>query len=447
MIKRRVDILPHSRLSLNIDNRKRLLPHRASRGTRLIEVKPRHLSIHVRNRILFTRRRQRHLHNQRLRCRSKIKHANQPTPFNRLRIPRPGPRRSKPLVLNRHRFTIVKRMSPQRLRESNRKIKLSPRSPPSCLPHTRHRAIRAQTDARPQHLARIVIDRRPQIHQQMRRNSRGKRIAMNANPRRRRHLSPHLIVVQRHRVVARLSLLRLMPEPRAIARASLIDLARLQPHLTRDRLYQHIAKIRMPRAGKVSMRKPQDRRVFIPITRRPLIALLEGPYLRIRAKLHHAKRNCRPRKRMPLRPRPNHRVDRRVRITRLSNQRTPCRSHQRQRRQQAHPQSTRSTHHLQQRASTDALRSHRRIRNTSGEDNRSPSRHDAGCPIFAALLRLRWASRESATALAQTPTTFTPVKEPAPAAPAQSPSAESRSSPRLSDTAAHRDKTSPPDSP
>ena len=110
-------------------------------------------------------------------------------------------------------------------------------------------------------------------------------------------------------------------ETRAIARLGLLRIARLQRNVVAaDRHQEHIAKIAVARAGKMRMREAENRRVFVAISGRPLIALLEGPNLRVGRQLHHAERRGRTRKRMSLRASTDQRVDQLEGIGRLGEE-------------------------------------------------------------------------------------------------------------------------------
>src|ERR1700721_1480634 len=61
----------------------------------------------------------------------------------------------------------------------------------------------------------------------------------------------------------------------------------------------------------MGVKKAEERRVFIAISRSPLVTLLEWPNLRVRRQLHHPKRYRRSRKRMPVRSCANERINQR----------------------------------------------------------------------------------------------------------------------------------------
>src|SRR5947209_19576210 len=83
-------------------------------------------------------------------------------------------------------------------------------------------------------------------------------------------------IPQDHAVISRFGVFRCMGETGAIPSLGLLRIARLQRHgLAADGHNQYIAKVAVPRTREMRVREPQDRRVFIAITGRPFIALLE----------------------------------------------------------------------------------------------------------------------------------------------------------------------------
>src|SRR3546814_2989406 len=81
---------------------------------------------------------------------------------------------------------------------------------------------------RPEDLARIIIERRAEVEQQMRVLARGEAVTVDADARARGEFGADAAVGQRHRIIAGARLLGLMVEPLAIARTGLGGIARIR---------------------------------------------------------------------------------------------------------------------------------------------------------------------------------------------------------------------------
>ena len=107
----------------------------------------------------------------------------------------------------------------------------------------------------------------------------------------------------------------LMGEAVTISRLRTLWIARLQWHIVAaDWSQQHIAQITVTCSRKMRMREAEDRGVFVSISRRPLVALLEGANLGVRGELHHSERRRGPRKGVALRPGADQGIDQLERI-------------------------------------------------------------------------------------------------------------------------------------
>ena len=108
--------------------------------------------------------------------------ATSPRPSRKMTSSRREPRRERRVVL-RFGLTVVNLAADRFARESHREIQLPARSPTAGFAIPCHRTIRANAQPRPEHLARIVVDDRTQIHEKMSGLALGKRVAMQTDTR------------------------------------------------------------------------------------------------------------------------------------------------------------------------------------------------------------------------------------------------------------------------
>src|SRR3546814_1570774 len=116
------------------------------------------------------------------------------------------------------------------------------------------RAVGAQMQPRPEDLARIIIERRAEVEQQMRVLARGEAVTVDADARARGEFGADAAVGQRHRLIAGARLLGLMVEPLAIARTGLGGIARIALdaiHGTAPPHAEDAAAVRMGRAPEL----------------------------------------------------------------------------------------------------------------------------------------------------------------------------------------------------
>src|SRR5262245_44753648 len=116
------------------------------------------------------------------------------------------PRRKRRVVFRLRLLAVVDFVTDRLAGETHGEIQLPTRRPATGFPVTCYRSIWTYPDARPQHLARVVINDRPQVDEYMSRLTSGEGVAMQPDTGSRSQLRANVIVRQGHCVIARLRL-------------------------------------------------------------------------------------------------------------------------------------------------------------------------------------------------------------------------------------------------
>jgi hypothetical protein len=143
---------------------------------------------------------------------------------------------------------IEEGMAFERRREAHREIELAPRRPAARLAETGKRAVGAKVQPRPENLARIIIERRAQVEQQVRVLARGEAVAVDADARACGEFGADAAIGERDGIIAGARLFGRMVEPLAITRAGLFRIARIELEVTDLRHDKDVAEVRMARA-------------------------------------------------------------------------------------------------------------------------------------------------------------------------------------------------------
>src|ERR1700710_558820 len=123
-------------------------PQPLGRRTDAVEVKGRHLRIHVRDSVLFAYRRKSYLHDDGIGRGSEVEDGFQSSPFYALGIFRRSSRGPESAVGRRILFPAIERVTRHCRGKANCEIELSSRSPASRLSHPGHGSVPADTYAR-----------------------------------------------------------------------------------------------------------------------------------------------------------------------------------------------------------------------------------------------------------------------------------------------------------
>ena len=292
VVERRVEGLIHRGRGLDVDGAQGLLPGGLGAGALGVEVEARLVAGQVGDRPVLAGGRQRHLHGQRPVDLAKVEHPHEATALNLGAVVGRAARLSE-AVIGDVLLGIPERLADQRAIELDGEEQLAPRSPAARLAIAGDHAVGRHPQARPQHLARIVVDRGPQVDQHLGAVALREGVAVQAGAQARRQLGAHAAVAQGDGVVARLGDLGVVAVARAVARARLVGFARLQLGLARNRGQQDVAEVGVAGAREVGVREAQDRRVAEAIAGGAGIALLEGQDVGVGAQLHHAERHDR----------------------------------------------------------------------------------------------------------------------------------------------------------
>ena len=137
--------------------------------------------------------------------RLKIEHRDDAPALDRLRILRRGSGSLEAAIFGRRRIAVIQAVLLCGSREAHREVELSPRRPSAGLAHACYGAVVANPQARPEHFAGIVIDRRTKIEQNMRRLARGVGVSMNTDTSTGSQLGMNAVVEQINRIVAGLA--------------------------------------------------------------------------------------------------------------------------------------------------------------------------------------------------------------------------------------------------
>ena len=145
--------------------------------------------------------------------------------------------------------------------------------------------------AGPEDLAGIIVQRRAQIDDDVRRLS-PKCVAVHADAGAGGKFGAHAVIVQHDRVIAGAGGLAGVIEGRAIPGMPDRRVAGIHLHvIARDGHYQHVTEIGMARPGEVRVAEPLDGRVFVAIAGGVSVALADlATGIRVGAELHHAER-------------------------------------------------------------------------------------------------------------------------------------------------------------
>jgi hypothetical protein len=140
-------------------------------------------------------------------------------------------------------------------------------------------------------------------------------VAVDADPRPRRHLRADLRIVERHGVIAGMRDFRRVREPRAIAGTRSGGIAWIERDGgARYRHHQHVAEIGMACPRKMRVAEALDGRIVVAIARRMAVAFADlATRVGVGAELHHAERRAGTGEGMPLPARADERIGRIVR--------------------------------------------------------------------------------------------------------------------------------------
>src|SRR5882724_1757928 len=125
-------------------------------------------------------------------------------------------------------------MGLQGLGETHGEVELPPRRPAARLAEASDGAVGPHPDARPEDLARVVVDAVTQVQEHVGRRGGREGVTLQAHASRGGELHPDAVVRQRHGVVAGLGLFRVVAETRAIAAARLVRLTWIRAYVAGD---------------------------------------------------------------------------------------------------------------------------------------------------------------------------------------------------------------------
>ena len=325
MIERGVEIGTHFARGIDGEDAQRLLPLRPRRSADRIEIA--WLAGEVAQGACLVDRRDADLHYQRPRQLAEIQLPHQRAAF--LCGDRIGaPARSLKPAVGDVLLHVLEGMAGHRHRKPHGETQHAVGRPAAGAATAGNGLRIAHTQRSPQHLARVIVERASKVQHQMRRLACREGVAVHAHPRPRRHLRPHAIIGQGHRVIARLRDFAVMAEARAVSRVRCLFAARFQMHgLAAYRHDQEIAHVGMAGARKMRVAETLDRGVVVTVARGMGVAFA---YLARRVgvgrQLHHAEGRRRAGEGVARFPRSDHGVDgivrgaRRLRRQRGSNQ-------------------------------------------------------------------------------------------------------------------------------
>ncbi len=193
--------------------------------------------------------------------------------------------------------------------EPHCKVDLAARRPPLRLAKPGHERVALDPDLRPEDLAVVVVDAAHEIENDVRGPRLRERIAVEPDPIRGGELDLDLRVVERHGVIPRRRRLARVRKARPVAGVGVLRGVGLQLQRAERRHQEHVPHVRVPGPAEVGMGEAQDRRVAIPVSGRPRVALAERTDVGIGAQLDHAEWHRRAGVRVAVSSRSDERID------------------------------------------------------------------------------------------------------------------------------------------
>ncbi len=187
VIERGVEVAPHRRRRVDLQNLERPRPLILRGAAHRLEIPARHGGGEVGERVVLAHRGDRHLHHQ-LRARGvgEVEGADQRAPLDLRAGARLLAGRRREALVEHLLLGVAQLMPAHRAREAHREVQLPPRRPAARLPKAADGAVGMHPQARPQHLAGVVVEAGAQVDEHVRGPARRKAVAVHADARRRR---------------------------------------------------------------------------------------------------------------------------------------------------------------------------------------------------------------------------------------------------------------------